>query len=181
MMKIASALLVLLAVSTAQHTANPGAISASLNVTSIEHIMQTFFPLLSYYMVQNKTMDINYKQSGWFYDMDIKTVHVDKVKGWSPTGIDFEFKQDSDTLKFLLKGIDLDLVIDGTLTALYFIPFRTSAVNITNVTLEFELDVIPGDNNVIYELKEHSKIHIKNVKVNMDSDFLTWCIEQMQG
>ena len=158
MMKIASALLVLLAVSTAQHTANPGAISASLNVTFI-----------------------NYKQSGWFYDMDIKTVHVDKVKGWSPTGIDFEFKQDSDTLKFLLKGIDLDLVIDGTLTALYFIPFRTSAVNITNVTLEFELDVIPGDDNVIYVLKEHSKIHIKNVKVNMDSDFLTWCIEQMQG
>jgi len=51
----------------------------------------------------------------------------------------------TDKIHIKIGGININMDIDGELDALYFIPFKTSRVNITNLTIDLEIESTSDD------------------------------------
>ena len=41
-------------------TPRPGAVTLSVNTTSVNNFIQTFVPIMAYYSLQNHTVDLNF-------------------------------------------------------------------------------------------------------------------------
>jgi hypothetical protein len=63
--------------------ATPGSIGLVLNDTSVNHLIATFIPILAYYSLNNKTIDINYEEKTYLYKFDLKSVHLITVTGFT--------------------------------------------------------------------------------------------------
>ena len=48
----------------------------SMNVSSINNIVNTMAPLLAYYMLNNKTFPLDYEEDHFLYKLDIDALHV---------------------------------------------------------------------------------------------------------
>jgi len=79
---------------------------------------------------------------------------------------------------FKIAGIDVSTEVNADFWALHFIPFRASAVNVTNMTVEFYMKST-GDDMVHWELMENSTFTIGKVDIQMGSSFLNWLISLM--
>lgn len=155
--------------------AAPGAISMSLNTTSIQNIFNTFVPILSYFVLNNHTFEINETMSGFGYKLDLESIHVIEAKGFSVKI--FENIPDTDLLHVKIGGVDITMDVNAELDALYFIPFRTSAVNVTNATIEFTLQSL-SDDGVHWSIKENTTITLGKVDIGMSNSFLNWLVKQ---
>lgn len=76
-------------------------------------------------------------------------------------------------------GVNIDMDIDAELDALYFIPFRTSHVNVTNMTVDFVVEAT-SDDKVHWQLVETSQIEIQSVAIEMKDKFLNWAVKHSQ-
>ena len=56
-------------VSTQEHIGDPGSIYASVSVPSISNIVGLMATILPSYLVNNKTLDLEIRQSGFAYDI----------------------------------------------------------------------------------------------------------------
>ena len=117
----------------------PGALEAELNTTSINNIMQTFVPLLSYFVLNNQTFNLNITEEvPVLYTFTLDNIHINTVGGFT-TKI-FENVPGTNKLHVKLGGIDVDCDVNAELKALYFIPFKSSNVKAKNVTIEFTIE-----------------------------------------
>lgn len=126
-------------VANSQQTPAPGSISASISVPSIQNIATVFVPILSYYMINNKTLDIGYVESSFLYKLDIESIHINTFDGFDQKQV--AFIPGTNTLRVLFSGININMDIEGSIYALHVVPFHTSHCNITNVTVELELAI----------------------------------------
>jgi hypothetical protein len=116
----------------------PGALTASVNATSINNLMSTFVPLLSYFVLNNSTYNLNLTESvPLLYTFHLDSIHLNTVQGFT-TKI-FENVPGTNKLHVKLGGIDVDSIVNAELKALYFIPFKSSRVQAKNVTIEFTI------------------------------------------
>ena len=60
----------------ASSQAAPGAMSAYLNTTSLENIIQTFTPLVAYFSLNNRTFDVNITESSYLYSFKLDKIHI---------------------------------------------------------------------------------------------------------
>jgi hypothetical protein len=130
-------------VANSQLTPAPGAISASISVPSIQNIANVFVPILSYYMINNKTHDIGYVESSVLYKLDIESVHINTFDGFEQKEV--AFLPGTNTLRVLFSGININMDIEGSIYALHVVPFHTSHCNITNITVQLDLAVQSQD------------------------------------
>jgi hypothetical protein len=56
-------------VSTQDHIGDPGSIYASVSVPSISNVVGLMATILPSYLVNNKTLDLEIRQSGFAYDI----------------------------------------------------------------------------------------------------------------
>ena len=143
MIKIATSIAVLASIAVAvllpkNATPVPGALSMSLNTTSINNMLQTFIPILSYYMLNNKTIELDIHESSLLYTFDLKEIHLDTVEGF--TTKDFKEIEGTDKIQVHLGGIDVSMDITGSLKALHFIPFDASHVDIKGIDIVFTVE-----------------------------------------
>ena len=61
----------------------PGGLGLSFNSTSIQNIMNTFVPIMSYFVLNNHTFDINQEIKGTGYKLDLKSIHIIEAKGFT--------------------------------------------------------------------------------------------------
>ena len=61
----------------------PGALDLYLNATSINNLMQTFVPILSYYMLNNKTFTPDIHQSTILYSLDLDKIVLNNAYGFT--------------------------------------------------------------------------------------------------
>ena len=61
--------------------------------------------------------------------------------------------------------------IDGELDALYFIPFKTSRVNITDLTIDLEIEST-SDDQVHWQLSMPTAVTVGNVEIIMENKYL---------
>ena len=149
---------------------NAGALSAYINTTSINNMMQTFVPILSYYMLNNHTFVTNITESSILYKLTLDSVHINTVSGFKTKK--FFMVPGTDKVQVVLSGIDASVLLDGSFSALHFIPMDATAVNVTNMTIEFELEQVPASDNVHWKLVDSSKFHFDHVSIKMKNSFL---------
>ena len=111
----------------------PGSITVSASVNSINNIANTFVPILSYYIVNNKTMHVGYSSTGWFYTLVVKDVHIDTVEFGEQKEVSYH--PENNTVRVLFSGINANVQIDGSVKALWFIPLTMSHCNLTGVSM----------------------------------------------
>ena len=124
-------------------TATAGSIGMVLNATSVNHVVSSLIPIISYYALNNQTYQLNLTESSYLYKFTFNTLHINTVNGFT-TKI-FEEIPGTDKIHVKLGGINASMNIDAELDALYFIPFKSSQVNLTNITIDFVVEVQSAD------------------------------------
>jgi hypothetical protein len=115
-----------------------------------------------------KTYNLDIHESGYTYSLDLKDVTVAKITG--PNVRKFE-QIDDKTMKITLSELDLNLSVDAELTALKFIPFVASAVDLKNVAIEFTVEST-SDDQVHWALKDSSVVTLGDFEIHMSNSFL---------
>ena len=128
----------------------PGGFAASLDVTSLNHIIQLAAPLLVNELLQNKTIDLNIDHVGTLhsYELFLTSIHFDDVTGpeikdlsWS-TNVPADIHSDMVTLT--LGGINVDATMVGKVKV-GFLPVHFKSFNITNITAQIDFAVDSTD------------------------------------
>lgn len=174
------ALSALLAVSTAaQQNFLPGALEVSLSVPSINNIIGTFVGILPSYLVNNKTLNINYTQSGFGYSFFIEDIHVNTL---NINTREVFFIPETKTLRMLFSGIDLFSQLDGKMTIIGIIPMNAALMNITNLTVQVDLLAVPMENNSVrWQLQEASFIDLTDITILTTSSVWNAMINTFHG
>ena len=122
----------------------PGALSFSASVASLNNIANVFVPIMSYYTVENKDINIDYSTSGWFYKLEVDKIHIDKVDFGDQKSV--QYLPDTNTIRVLFSGVNVNLDVDGSVKALWFIPFGMSHANITGASVQMDFGITTSDN-----------------------------------
>jgi hypothetical protein len=127
-------------------------------------MMQTFVPILSYFMLNNKTIETNIHESNVLYTFDLASVHIDEVTGYTIK----EFKPIEGTNKIFihLGGINASVDINGELKALHLIPFRAERVEVSGVDIQLTVESTSTD-RVHWAISESTKLTYESLKIKM--------------
>lgn len=87
------------------------------------------------------------------------------VKKWVPN-------KNGKSIDITLGGTDLNVTMDASLKALYFIPFDASAVTLKNLTIDFTLEADPSDDKVHFTLKDNTVVSLDDWGVTMSNSVL---------
>jgi len=183
-MRIQTAVLLALTVSTTiartfgleagEIAPSPGSIQASVNATSISNIMQTFVPIMAYFALNNHTFDLDIHESNFLYSFDFNSMHIIEASGFT-TKV-FEYVPGTDIVHVKIGGVNVSTLIDADLKALKLIPFKSSAVNITNLCLEFTVRSTSPD-NLHWDLIETTKVTFDKIDIAMSNSFLDYMVK----
>jgi hypothetical protein len=184
-MRIQSAVLLALTVSTTiakavigqeegQIAPSPGAIQASVNATSISNIMQTFVPIMAYFALNNHTFDFDIHEKNALYSFDFNSMHIIEATGFTEKV--FEYVPGTDIVHVRIGGVNVSSLIDANLKALTIIPFKSSGVNITNLSLDITVRSTSPD-NLHWDLIETTKVTFDKITISMENDFLNYIVK----
>ena len=148
----------------------PGAIAASLNVTSLNNIMQLAAPLAANKALNGHTFEINYNKKGFagIYNVDIKDISFITVDGFSIR--DVSFKEGTDTLMVSVGGINVNATCNASVSGLWVVKAALESFTVENITMQLELSTT-SDDQVHWQLAETTRISIKDLTLKMDSKF----------
>jgi hypothetical protein len=163
---------------SATQEALPGAITSTVSIASINNIVNTFVPILSYYMLDNKTMNFHIEEKGIGYKVDLEGIHIDTVDGWTVKEV--EFLPGKDMVRFLFSGININMQVNGTINALWLINLDAATCNITNLTVQLDLAVVPAD-EIHWTLVSNPIITIQDVVFKTTSSWFNHCLNMMHS
>lgn len=83
----------------------------------------------------------------------------------------FEYIPGTDIVHVRIGGVNVSSTIDADLKALKLIPFKSSGVNITNLSLDITVRSTSPD-NLHWDLIETTKVSFDHVKITMANSFL---------
>ena len=78
-------------------------------------------------------------------------------------------------------GIDVETEIDADFEALHFIPFRASALNVTNLSIEFFIESVAGSDDVHFKLVENTSVTISGLQIKMNNKVLDELVYLSRG
>jgi len=78
----------------------------------------------------------------------------------------------TDQVRCVLSGINASVSLNGSFSALHFIPLDATQVDLTNVTIDFTLEQVNAPDNVHWLLKDASSFHFDSMNIKMSSTFL---------
>lgn len=133
-------------------------------------MIQTFIPILSYYMLKDKTIDIDFHDSSFLYKLDLDTILIDEVTGF--TEKKFEMIPGTNKLHIHIAGIDASFQINGDLKLLSLIPFTATGVTVKGASIDFVVESISETDNIHWKLVDSSKFHFDSLKINMKNKVL---------
>lgn len=142
----ASAIFLSNPVNTQSVSSLPGALEASLSVTSINNIAGLMAGVLPQFIANNKTIEIGYNTSTWTYSVDLHDIHLQNLV-INTCKIDF-VPNGNGTIRAFLSGINLASNINGTITV-GLVTVHGAALNITNLTVSVDLLAVPVENDTV--------------------------------
>ena len=112
----------------------PGALTLSVNATSINNLIQTFVPIMAFYALQNQTFEVGIKEKHLLYEFDFERIHINTATGF--TEKKFAYIPGTDKIHAHIGGINATTLVDANFKALHVIPFESSQVNLTNLSVD---------------------------------------------
>lgn len=148
----------------------PGGVMASLNVTSLNNILQLAAPLSANKVLNGNTFAINYKKKGFLgvYNVDIQDISFITVDGFDVR--DVSFKEGTDTLVATVGGIDVNATCNAEVSGLWVIGAALEAFTLKNITVQIEL-ATTSDNQVNWQLSEVTRLSLEDLTLTLDSRF----------
>lgn len=148
-----------------EYTPNPGSISSTMYVPSLNNILALVIPLAANQIFTNHTFNIDYTASDLFgiYNIEIDSLTTNNV---TVGDRNLGFVEGTDTLQLTINGIDIDATMVGKATAVGFIPASIEAFTITNLTLVLEVST-SSDDEVHYKVGGNSYFHIDDFSLTM--------------
>ena len=148
----------------------PGGVMASLNVTSLNNILQLAAPLAANKALNGQTFAINYKKSGFagIYNVDIKDISFITVDGFDVR--DISFREGTDTLVATVGGINVDATCNAEVSGLWVIGAALEAFTLKNITAQIELTTT-SDDQVNWQLTEVTRLSLEDLTLTLDSRF----------
>ena len=122
-----------------QTAAGPGGITVSANLKYLNNMFGLIFPITMQNLIQNKTLELDLTESGFGYKAVIRDIHVDNIAFKKK---EIKFLPGTNTARLYIDGFDLNCSIDGTITALWVIPMTAASLNITNLTMQFDITAL---------------------------------------
>ena len=155
----------------------PGSISASLNVTSLNNILQLAAPLAASELLNDKTYEINYHKKGFagLYSIDVKDIHFNKVDGFDVR--DISFKEGTDTLMVTVGGVNVDATCDAKVSGLWVITAGLESFTVENITMQLEVSTSSED-EVHWQLHEVTRLSLQDLTLTMSNDFWQTIIDK---
>jgi hypothetical protein len=88
----------------------------------------------------------------------------------------FEYVPGTDIVHVRIGGVNVSSLIDADLKALTIIPFKSSGVNITNLSLDITVRSTSPD-NLHWDLIETTKVTFDKITISMENDFLNYIVK----
>ena len=148
----------------------PGSMAASLNVTSLNNILQLAAPLAANKLLDGHTYEINYQKRGFagVYNIDIKDISFITVDGFDVREV--AFKEGTDTLVATVGGINVNATCNAKVSGLWVVKAALEAFTVENITMQLELSTT-SDDQVHWQLQEVTRLSMKDLTLTMDSEF----------
>jgi len=164
-----------LSVITTTPVPEPGSLKMSVSVPSMNNIMNLMAAMLPRYMVDNKTINIDYKDRGSFYGFKLDYIHIDDfVLGENS----LQFIDGTDTVRVNIKGIEGNCTVQGALYTLYYIPLTHAFVlNFTDLTVQADFAAVAKEDGVYWQLQSAVILSIGDVKIKTTSSFFNSLIK----
>lgn len=155
----------LVALATAQLA--PGSMEVTLSIPSLSNIVGLFAGILPSYLINNKTLELNYTDSGFGYSINLKDLHVGTL---NINKRSIEFLPGTKTVRLLFSEINVDANINGKITFIGLIDLNAAHVNLTNLTLQADLEAVPmADGSARWQLKAASFADLTDITLNTTS------------
>ena len=119
-------------------TGMPGAIGASISVNSVNKILNTFLPIMSYYMLEDAKIPLPFDKETFLYSVHIDDLHVEHANLGK---INFGFVPETSNLRFKLDGANLKVSVDGTVTVAEIINLAMYHFNLNDLSANIDLGI----------------------------------------
>ena len=157
----------------------PGAITAFINVNSVNKLLKTVVPVFTKNLVNDAKIPIPFdfkdpETGGWLYKGHIDDLHVENVDFGK---INFGFLPDSNTLRLELDNTDIKFSIDGKITAgLEVIQLGLLHAHLKNFGCDVNLDIDSKD-KVNWQLDQTSEFSLEGFEIITDSGVANWLLD----
>ena len=148
----------------------PGALELYFNATGMNNLFQTAVPIGAYFGLDHRVFNSTLKSHNWFYSFELNSVTIVQASGFTEKILDYV--PGTNNIHVRIAGIDLQTLVDAEFKALKVIPFESTAVNITNMTVDFVVAAEEKPDGVHWVMNETAKVTIGDININMKSHFL---------
>lgn len=142
-------------------------------------MVNIFVPILSYYILNNKTIEANYESKAFFYDLKLDSVHLNTVQGFTTKLVEME--KGTNLIHVKIGGIDVDALLNGSLKLIKFIPLSASALKINGLNIEFTLEPVAQADKIHWTLKDTTKFSFDSMKLTMQNKIIQKIVDALSG
>lgn len=133
------------------------------------------FPITMQRLLQNQTFNLGIDKKGIAYKIQINSVHINQIAFKKK---EISFIPGTNDVRVLINGFDIDMDIDGGITALWLIPLKASKTFIKNISLQMDLKA-PTTDNVNWQLTDNINLDVTDFNITMKNSFLQWCVNKL--
>ena len=125
---------------------------------------------MAFYALQNQTFEIDYVEKSLLYEFDLQSIHIDTCTGFTEKR--FEYIPGTDKLHAHIGGINATTLVNANLKALHIIPFESSQVNLTNLSVDLVFQNTPGKDGTHWSLAEKAVVTFDDMRIGMKNSVL---------
>jgi hypothetical protein len=130
-------------------------------------------------MLDNKTMEFHIEEKGVGYDVKVDGIHIDSVDGWTTKEV--EFLPEKDMVRILLSGINIKSHVNGSINALWLINLEAATCDITNLTVQLDLAIVPAEDEIHWTIVSNPVITIQDLVFTTTSSWFNHCLNMMHS
>jgi len=115
----------------------PGALELYFNTTGLNNLWQTAVPIGAYFGLDGAVFNSTLEDDSWFYTFILNNVTIVQANGFTEKILDYD--EGTNNFHVRVAGINLETLVNAEFKALNVIPFVSTAVNVTNMTVDFKV------------------------------------------
>ena len=154
-------------------SAHPGAIFASLKVSSLNNILQLMAPLLANKILQGKEVQLDISKAVGGYELNLNNATLTTVSGDFQHSLTWKENTTTPTVYLDISGFDINGTLDGNVTGLpKILNFKGFAVIGITVQLELALPQTAAQDGVHFQIQGHPNFALDNLQLDVKQ--LSW-------
>ncbi len=132
-------------------------------MSNLVGLMATILPG---YIINNKTLDYEIKESGFLYSIDFHSIHINTLNINERV---IDFVPGTRKVRMHFGGIDLDSILDGSMTFAKFIPLYAASLKVKGMLVQADLEAIPMGDEVHWQLTQATIVDLNDVTITTTS------------